>query len=327
MKVLITGAAGFIGSHLARYCKEQGDIVYIIDKDYSKHKMEDFEMKWTVDVAKPGTDLNMIFGSYKPDVCYHLAAYASESRSNHIRSFIHYNNTVATANIINQCVQHGVMLVFTSSVAVFSGDGPFDDDHRPDPIDSYGISKYTSEQEIKIANKTQLLNYAIVRPRNVYGPGQNMWDPSRNLFGIWMYNVMNGKPCYIYGDGKQRRNFTFIEDLIPPLYRARDMHYKGYSMCVNLGSNIAYSINEAADAFTAVTGFSDFKHIGARHEVSEALCGTGRSEHFLKWSNERQTSLRAGLTCMWEWAKRQPDRPLDEMPKLETTINAHQSLK
>lgn len=332
MTILITGAAGFIGSHLAYHCIKEGHTVTLVDNDakrlhevFSNIPENRLATFWRViDVAKEPHLLEEYFKYQKPDVCFHLAAYASEGRSNHIRSFIHSNNTVGTANVINACVNHNCKLVFTSSVAVYSGESPFYEFTRPNPIDEYGLSKYMSEQSIKIASKTQGLEYCIVRPRNVYGPGQNMFDPSRNLFGIWMYNALNNKPCLIYGDGEQKRSFTYIDDLIPSLYKAITIRKSS----VNLGSGISYTLNFASETFKKVTGYHNFQHVEARHEVMEATCDTAMARDLLGWPiSSAETKLYPGVEKMWDWAKTVPMRELDKMPELEVTVNAHSSLK
>lgn len=329
-KILITGAAGFIGTALTKYCIKQGHNVMAIDKHWPRdnellpiiYGREAHALKMTLDVAiQPSTMENNCFAEFKPDVCYHLAAYASEGRSNHIRSFIHYNNTVGTANVINACVNHNCKLVFTSSVAVYSGTPPFTEEMLPNPIDEYGLSKYMSERSIQIAGETQGLDWCIIRPRNVYGPGQNMWDRSRNLFGIWMYNALHDLPCVIFGDGLQGRTFTYIDDIIPCLYRAKNVSKE----IINLGSSQPWTIEAAGQTFREVTGYNNFSYTEARHEVQEAYCNVKKSVDLLGFKDK--TWLQSGLSQMWAWAKQQRDRPLDQMPPLEVTVNAHSSLK
>jgi len=320
MKILITGAAGFIGSHLAKYCEDQGHRVNRVDNNWDNNSEH-----WahSCDVSK-WHEISYVFNYCKPDVCFHLAAYASEGRSNHIRSFIHKNNTVGTANVINACVNHNCKLVFTSSVAVYSGSPPFTETMTPRPIDEYGLSKYMSERSIQIAGDTQGLDYCIIRPRNVYGPGQNMWDRSRNLFGIWMYNALHDLPLTIFGEGSNMRTFTYIDDIIPALYRAKDIS----SEVINLGSERAYTIHQAAVEFCLVSGL-DYKksvvHTEERHEVQQAYCNITKSINLLHFMD--RTLIDVGLKKMWDWAKAQPERPLQSMPPLEVTINAHSSLK
>lgn len=326
-RVIVTGAAGFIGSWLTKYCLQQGHDVYALDQHWSL----DHELKadywnsklhrYTINIARQTTDLESIFAQVKPEVTFALHAYASEGRSNHIRSFIHYNNTVSMANVINASVNNKCHLVFSSSVAVYSGEPPFTETMSPNPLDEYGLSKWTSEKSIQIAAATQGLEYCIIRPRNVIGPGQNLFDRSRNLFGIWMYNALNNLPCLIYGDGSQSRTFTYIDDIIPCLYKAKDVKNE----IINLGAMEMWTINDASDVFKKVTKYTNFKSIEPRHEVAEAYCNTSKSRNLLGFGKE--TPLEEGLTKMWEWAKTVPMRPLDQMPPLEVTTNAHSSLK
>lgn len=319
MRILITGSHGFIGSHLMNYCIEQGHKVVGIDNQVDGQTPSG---EFGLDI-RSAFHLRNIFEQFKPEVCYHLAAYASEGRSNHIRSFIHTNNTVGTANVINACVNHKCKLVFTSSVAVYSGSPPFTEAMTPNPIDEYGLSKYMSEQSIKIAGHTQGLNWCIIRPRNVYGPGQNLFDRSRNLFGIWMYNALNDLPCVIFGDGSQGRSFTYIDDIIPCLYKAKDV----INEIINLGASQPWTVEMAAEAFKIVTGYRNFIHTEPRHEVQEAFCNVDKSVAMLGFGAGGETHMEHGLAVMWDWAKQQPMRSLDEMPKLEVTVNAHSSLK
>ena len=328
-KILITGAAGFIGSALSKYCLlHKGHEVYGLDQHWSlDHELKNNYWnskfhRYAINIARQTEDLESIFEQVKPDVTFALHAYASEGRSNHIRSFIHYNNTVSMANVINTCVNHNCKLVFTSSVAVYSGSPPFTETMEPNPVDEYGLSKWTSEKSIQIAGFTQGLDWCIIRPRNVYGPGQNMWDRSRNLFGIWMYNALHGLPLTIYGDGEQSRSFTYIDDIIPCLYRAKDVSGE----IINLGSTLHHTVKAACYKFAEVTGYKNIVHIDARHEVKEAFCDVSKSQKLLGFG-DHETDLEIGIARMWEWARSQPERPLQEMPPLETNINAHSSLK
>jgi UDP-glucose 4-epimerase len=178
--------------------------------------------------------------------------------------------------------------------------------------------------EIKVAGDVQGLDWCIIRPRNVFGEKQSIWDRSRNLFGIWCYNALHELPLTIYGDGQQKRTFTYIEDIIPSLYNAKDVSKE----IINLGSRNEYSVKNAAAYMCRVTGlkYEDVViHTEARHEVKEAYCDTNKSRNMLEF-RERNTLL-GGLDAMWAWAKQQPERPLQVMPKLELDVNAHSSLK
>ncbi len=320
-RVLITGAAGFIGSHLTQYCLDQGHEVTAYDKaPFGTGNWNDRTYPQQRDILD-AEFLNKLFTAQKFDVCYHLASYASEGRSNHIRSFIHSNNTVGTANVINACVNHKCKLVFTSSVAVYSGIPPFSEQTHPNPIDEYGNSKYISERSIAIAIATQNLEAVVVRPRNVVGRYQNLFDPSRNLFGIWMYRALNNLPCLIYGDGSNIRSFTPVQNLVPALYRAKDSSSTDY----NVGSTKLMTIAHAASLFREITGYNNFESVEPRHEVKEAYCLNAKAEVMLGYKD--QIPLEECLLDMWAWAQEQKMRPLDVPPPLEVEVNAHSSLK
>ncbi len=318
MKILITGGAGFIGSNLAHWLIKNTEHKVICIDNYATGFFENMpeeadRVPCNIIQSVGSNPLNEVFENYKPDVCYHLAAYAAEARSNRIRVFNHINNTVGTANVINACINHRTKLVFTSSVAVYSGKAPFDENTTPNPIDEYGLSKYMSELSIKIAGEQQGLDWCIVRPRNVYGERQSLWDSARNVMGIWMNQILKGESITIFGDGSQTRAFTYIGDILQPLYNAAFVRKE----IINLGSSAAYSVQTAADILCKqVIGKNIFpKYLPARHEVGEAWCLVEKSEKLLGYKD--QTTLKDGLTKMWNWAKIQPQREQTPLPELE----------
>lgn len=322
--ILVTGCCGLIGSNFVRWLLENTDHTVVgIDNltggyDDSLPNDDRFYF-WQTGLYHSNTEY--IFKHFRPIVCYHFAAYAAEGRSNYIRGFNHYNNTVGAASIINYCVNYGCKLIFTSSVAVYSGTPPFTEEMLPNPIDSYGVSKYASEMDIRIAGETQGLDWCIIRPRNVYGPGQNLWDQARNVFGIWMYQILHKLPMTIYGDGSNQRAFTYIDDILEPLYKARDVSKE----IINLGSFMAHSIREANELLRKITGYDKVEYLEERHEVKDAWCDTIKSQQLLGYN--KATRLVDGLAKMWHWAQQQPDRPLQESPVLEVFKTNHSSIK
>lgn len=325
MKILITGVGGLLGSNLAKWLLENTDHEIIGLDDFSGGWIGNIEsIKDKIELLKRNVTgrpvIDFTFNEYRPDICYHFAAYAAEGRSNYIRLYNHRENTLGTANIINACVNYNCKLIFTSSVAVYSGTPPFTEEMLPNPIDSYGVSKYCSEMDIRIAGETQGLDWCIIRPRNVYGPGQNLWDKARNVFGIWMYQVLHGLPMTIYGAGSNRRAFTYIEDVLEPLYRAKDVSKE----IINLGSHTIYSIKEAAELLQKITGYDKVEYLEERHEVKEAFCEIEKSQKLLGYNKE--TRLVDGLAKMWHWAQQQPERSLQEPPPLEIFKTNHSSI-
>ena len=308
MKILITGVAGLLGSRLADWILENTDneVIGIDDMSggYEDNVHEDVIL-YKEDLSTD--DISEIFEHHKPDVVYHLAAYAAEGLSPFIRKFNYRNNLVSTASIINECIIHNVKrLVFTSSMAVYGhGKPPFTEDDLPCPIDPYGIAKYGAEMDIKIAGEQHGLDWCIIRPHNVYGVKQNVWDRYRNVLGIWMYQYMNGEDMTIFGDGEQTRAFSFIDDTLEPMYKAG--HQDNCSKeIINLGGTKFYSIKEANNILKEVLGGGNTIHLEPRHEVKDAHPTWEKSIELLGF--EDKTSLKDGLTQMWEWVQSQPQR-------------------
>ena len=308
MKVLITGVAGLLGSRLADWIIENTDdeVIGIDDMSggYEDNVHEDVIL-YKKDLSTD--DISLIFEQHNPDVVYHLAAYAAEGLSPFIRKFNYSNNLVSTASIINECIKHDVKrLVFTSSMAVYGhGEPPFTEDDLPCPIDPYGIAKYGAEMDIKIAGEQHGLDWCIIRPHNVYGIKQNVWDRYRNVLGIWMYQYMNGEDMTIFGDGEQTRAFSFIDDTLEPMYKA-GIQDNCSEQIINLGGTKFYSIKEANNILKEVLGGGTTVHLEPRHEVKDAHPTWEKSVKLLGF--EDKTSLKDGLTQMWEWVQQQPQR-------------------
>ena len=308
MKVLITGVAGLLGSRLADWILENTDneVIGIDDMSggYSENvsgKVSLYKRDLSID------DISEIFEHHKPDVVYHLAAYAAEGLSPFIRKFNYTNNLVSSASVINECIKHNIRrLVFTSSMAVYGhGNPPFHEDDLPCPIDPYGIAKYGAEMDIKIAGEQHGLDWCIIRPHNVYGVKQNVWDRYRNVLGIWMYQYMNGEDMTIFGDGEQTRAFSFIDDTLEPMYKAG--HQDNCSKeIINLGGTKFYSIKEANNILKEVLGGGNTIHLEPKHEVRDAHPTWEKSIELLGF--EDKTSLKDGLAQMWEWVQSQPQR-------------------
>lgn len=327
--ILITGAAGMVGSNLVHYFLANTDYMVIGIDDLSGGYLEN--LSWNTDGSPLSKfrlykedlsrkDVEWVFDTWEPDVVYHAAAYAAEGLSPFIRRFNYTNNLVGTANIVNNCIEYDVeRLIFFSSIAVY-GNGPiyhdntpFKEFHIPQPIDPYGVAKYAAELDIQIAGEQHGLDYAIVRPFNVYGERQNIYDPYRNVLGIWMYNYLNGKPIQIYGDGEQQRSFTYVQDIMRPLHRLGTEREFSKSV-FNIGSSIPYTLNELVEIFQVTVGPCKIEYLPARHEVKKAVCSVEKYQQRLenKW-----TSLQAGMSAMWDWVKAQPPRQPKPSPAYE----------
>ena len=317
--VLITGVAGLLGSRFADWLIENKPEYKVIGiDDLSGGFEENINPKvnfWQMDLSEH--PIENCFEHHKPDYVFHFAAYAAEGLSPFIRKHNYTNNLISTANIVTQCIKHDVKrLVFTSTMAVYGhGEGGiFHEDMRRNPIDPYGIAKMGCERDIEVANDQHGLDYCIIRPHNVYGAKQNIWDKYRNVLGIWMYYHLNGKPITIFGDGTQKRAFSYIDDSIEPLWNAA-VRPEASKQIINLGGIHEYSINEAADILSEVMGGAEKVYLEGRHEVHTAVPTYQKSVDILGF--EHKHDLKEGLEKMWKWAQQQPMRDRFVWPKYE----------
>lgn len=307
--ILITGVAGFIGSRFADWLIENQSEYKIIGIDnlfggYLENVHEDV-IFYNLDLSKDS--ISEIFDNNNIEYVYHFAAYAAEGLSPFIRKFNYQNNVIATVNIVNECIKHNIKrLIFTSSMSVYGfgqNKDKFYEDDQQAPIDPYGIAKYACEMDIKVAGVQHGLDWCIIRPHNVFGIKQNIWDKYRNVIGIWMYNILHNMPITIYGDGEQTRAFTYIDNILEPLWEAA-VSPKSSKQIINLGGKVEYSINETADILSHITNFKDIVYLEKRHEVKFAYPDWQKSIDILNY--KEIYSLESGIKNMWDWAKKQP---------------------
>jgi UDP-glucose 4-epimerase len=306
--VLITGVAGLIGSRLSDWILQNTDYQVIGVDDLSGGFANNINEDVIFFKRNIVEGLEDIFEKYKPEYVYHFAAYAAEGLSPFIRKFNYKNNLLATADVVNNCIKHDIKrLVFTSTLAVYGRGygGIFDEDQIPKPIDPYGVAKYGCEMDIRIAEEQHGLDWCIIRPHNVFGIKQNIWDKYRNVLGIWMYQHLNGEPMTIFGDGSQTRAFSYIDDCLKPLWNSATK--KGASkQIINLGGIHEYSINQANEILKEVVGGGETSYHEQRFEVKHSIPTYQKSIDILDFKHE--TNLKEGLNKMWEWAKEQPMR-------------------
>ena len=319
MKILITGVAGLLGARLSDYIIENHPNVHIVGIDdmsggYRENVNSKVEL-WEMNLVNGNID--ECFERHQFDYVYHFAAYAAEGLSPFIRTYNYQNNLVATSRIITQCIKHNVKrLVFTSTLAVYGHqDGTmFDEIQVPKPIDPYGVAKYGCEMDIQIAGEQHGLDWCIIRPHNVYGVKQNVWDKYRNVLGIWMYQHLNGDPMTIFGDGMQTRAFSYIDDSLEPLWHAAIIP-QASKQIINLGGIQSYNIREANAVLRNVIGGGELVQLEGRHEVKHSIPTWQKSIDILGF--EHKTNLYDGLTDMWKWVQQQPKRERFIWPSYE----------
>ena len=322
-KVLVTGGAGFIGSHLVDHLIEQrGDEVVVLDdlsggfRDNVNPKAEFVEGS-IVDHKL----VDRLFANHAFVTVYHLAAYAAEGLSHFIKRFNHTNNLIGSVNLINAAVNTGVRcFVFTSSIAVYgSGQVPLTEDTLPQPEDSYGIAKYAVEQELKVSQEMFGLDYVIFRPHNVYGPRQNLGDRYRNVVGIFMNRLMQNEALQVFGDGEQMRAFTCIDDVIPAMAQAPEVP-AARNQIFNVGADQPHTVKDLAQAVMhAMDKQGTIEHVEARNEVKLAWSDHSRLKE--TFGPQPQTPLSRGLSSMAAWAKTHGIRSSQDFEHIEIEKN------
>ena len=319
---LVTGGAGFIGSHVVRHCLDLGHQVVVLD-DLSGGFADqvpagaEFVQGSVTDSAL----VDRLFEQHTFDYVYHLAAYAAEGLSHFIRRFNYTNNLIGSVNLINAAVNHPVKrFVFTSSIAVYgAGQVPMHEGLVPQPEDPYGISKYAVELDLRAAQHMFGLDSVIFRPHNVYGDNQNIGDRYRNVIGIFMNEVMQGQPMTIFGDGLQTRAFSHIDDVAP--YIARSVHIgAARNQVINIGADTPYSVKYLAEVVARAFGVAPhIQFLPARQEVVHAYSDHSRAASI--FGDAGKVSLEDGITRMAAWARSAGARQSSRFSAIEVSRN------
>lgn len=321
-KILVTGGAGFMGSHIADELISTGNEVLVLD-DLSGGFLDNVSSKTTF-IEGSITDeglIQQIFRENKIEYVYHLAAYAAEGLSHFIKRFNYMNNLIGSINLINASINHGVKcFVFTSSIAVYGiNQLPMREDMIPVPEDSYGIAKLAVEKELQASKHMFGMDYIIFRPHNVYGERQNIGDRYRNVIGIFMNQIMQGKPLTIFGDGEQTRAFTYIKD-ISQIIAQSPFNPRALNQVFNVGADTPYTINTLADKVIEVFGKKvEIRYLRERNEVKHAYSDHSNVKKI--FGLEPRYSLDEGLRIMAEWAKKIGSRKSKKFNNIEINKN------
>lgn len=318
MKALVTGGAGFIGSHVAKWLLQDGFDVVVLD-DLSGGYLENVphQAKWVKGSVTDNGLLQNLFATEQFDYVYHLAAYAAEGLSHFIRRYNYETNLIGSINLINLSVLYRVKcFVFTSSIAVYGANQlPMTEDLTPHPEDPYGISKYAIELDLQAARRQFGLNYIIFRPHNVYGEHQNIGDKYRNVIGIFMNNILLGKPLTIFGDGEQTRAFSYIDDVAPVIARSV-LNPRAYGEIFNVGGDQPYTVNELAHAVSRAMGVTpNIRYLAERNEVKHAYASHAKVRAF--FDLPPSVPLDEGLARMATWVKQVGSRSTRDFAAIE----------
>lgn len=311
MRVLVTGVAGFLGSHLAERFLAEGDDVVGVDNligGYIENVPDGVEF-FIRDLAGPLSSFEDLFDGV--DLVIHAACTAYEGLSVFSPSLVTANTVQATVNTVTAAVNAGVSrFVYLSSMARYGDHGgvKFDESFTPRPQDPYGIGKLAAENLVRNICDTHGVEWVILVPHNIIGPRQKFDDPFRNVASIMVNRMLSGKQPIIYGTGGQQRCFSFISDVVEPLYVAATTE-RALSEVVNIGPDEeTITVGRLAEILADIIGF-DLNPIympGRPQEVPIAHCSSDKARRLLGY--ETGVRLENGLRELVEWIGRKGAR-------------------
>lgn len=305
MKILITGVAGFLGSHIAEALLKLGHKVVGIDNLIGgeiSNIPEGVEF-YEFDLSSIVQDKRNIF--LNVDIVIHCACTPHEGLSVFSPAFVTQNTFQITANVLSVSSMANVKkFVYMSSMARYGSQQiPFTEDMTPMPQDPYGIAKYASEMLVKNVSKVHGMDYVILVPHNIIGPRQKYDDPFRNVVSIMINRALQGKQPIIYGDGSQMRCFSFIDDLINPILTAC-LSDAANGQTINIGPDDEFiTINDLANRICDQLGlpYNPIYLPGRPQEVKLANCSADKARKILNY--KETINLNQGLLKMIDWIK------------------------
>jgi UDP-glucose 4-epimerase len=321
--ILVTGGAGFIGSHVADALLRRGHRITVLDDLSGGYRdnvpaAADFVDGSVTDAAL----VDSLFARRSFAYVFHLAAYAAEGLSHFIKRFNYTNNVIGSVNLINASVNTGVKgFVFTSSIAVYGAAPqlPMTEETSPHPEDSYGIAKLAVEQELAASRAMFGLDYIVFRPHNVYGTRQNIADRYRNVVGIFMNQILQGRAMTIFGDGTQTRAFSHIDDVAPIIAESIEQP-RAWNQVFNVGADRPYALNELAREVAGAMGVEPkVEYLPARQEVVHAHSSHAKVRNV--FGDRPHMSLGDGLREMADWVRRHGARETPRFSAIEIEKN------
>lgn len=310
-----------MGSHLAEYLAKEGHEVYGID-NLSIGLMSNVPatIKFAKIDMRNTEDMQSLIAECQPELVYHLACWAHEGLSQFMPILITENNYNTFLNLIVPAINNGMKrIVVCSSMSVYGGQlPPFSEDMPRRPEDVYAVAKTAMETTTEVLADVHGFDYTIIRPHNVYGPRQMLHDPYRNVVGIFINRLLNGKPPIVYGDGEQTRAFSYIDDVTPYLAQSGFVD-AAKGEIINIGPTEEYSLNTLAR--TVLAAFDSPLqpiHVSDRpREVKHAYCTNDKAQRLLGYTTT--TNLVDGVKRMVEWAKTQGPQQFVYLDELELT--------
>lgn len=285
MRVLITGDTGLVGSNLV--------------KRFSGHKVLGMSRKSGYDLRDKDVVAEVI-SKFKPDYVYHLAANAAEAVGQSSPIDMTERNLNIFLNVLVPSIKAKVKrFIYTSSVAVYGeAEVPYCEDDICKPKDVYGVNKLACESILKILSKVHGFDYTIIRPHNIYGPHQDMSNPYKNVVALFMRNIIEDKELTIFGEGKMKRAFSYVDDVVDVIENATNDNFKNQT--VNVGSSIDIDIITLLEKIEKIAGKKAKKRfLPARpQEIWLFLASHKKLNHLF---NYHETNIDEGLKKTWDF--------------------------
>lgn len=296
MRAIVTGGAGFIGSHVVESLLARGDEVHVVD-NLSSGKRENLAAGVTLHERDLREGLDDLFRDVVPDICFHLAAQIDVRVSVERPDFDADVNVVGTIRLLQAARPHETKVVFSSTGGAIYGEceRPAREDDPRRPIAPYGASKLAAEEYLATWNRLYGTRHVALRYGNVYGPRQ---DPhgEAGVVAIFFNTFRNGEAPVIYGDGRQTRDYVYAVDVARATLAAERLEG-----VFNIGTGTETSVVELYDVCRRVAGVETEPELAAPRlgELQRSVLDRSLAERELGWRPEHD--LESGLRATWRW--------------------------
>jgi UDP-glucose 4-epimerase len=297
VRAVVTGGAGFIGSHVVDALLARWDEVHVLD-DFSRGKRENVPEGVHVHEADIRSDSGRVFAEVRPEICFHLAAQADVRVSVERPDFDADVNVVGTLHVLEAAREHGTKIVFSSTGGAIYGEceRPAREDHPRAPLAPYGVSKLAGEEYIAAYNRLYGAAHVSLRYGNVYGPRQ---DPKgeAGVVAIFMNRLREGEAPQIFGDGTQTRDYVYVGDVVAATLAAAE-HAGGV---LNVGTGVETSVLELYGRIQLAAAVERAPEFGDARpgELQRSVLDASLAKRELGW--EPRHSLDEGLAETWAW--------------------------
>lgn len=299
MRVVVTGGAGFVGSHIVEALVARGDEVHVVD-DLSRGRREHVPTAATLHVADVREPLDALFAPIAPEAVVHLAAQIDVRVSVADPVADALANVVGTIQVLEAALPHGAQVVFSSTGGAIYGecDRPAPEDAERRPLAPYGASKLAAEEYLALWNRLHDTSHVALRLGNVYGPRQ---DPhgEAGVVAIFLQRLREGLPATIFGDGRQTRDYVYAGDVAGAVLAALGTS----GGVLNVGTGIETSVLELWTACCATVGVELEPVLAPARlgEIQRSVLDPSRAANALGW--RASASLADGLRATWEWLR------------------------